>query len=232
MVDDFYWLKRGTTFLDAGISSREEAASKLVTGTGWFWTVYTTVALVGVALADRDVSTWVSILIALPTLLLVVAYLYSLRAMMPFDGFFTPNDPKDIEAAYKNALAEKKRRLRDAFIATVGAAAAVLIATIATALSAPGRANEISTSIDRRGSSIDLLVDGQFEPHEEVTLLVTTTEASGTERLIAQDIGRASSTGELTEEMSFESDSEKGSIEVRWSDDQKREHSVSENIGW
>ena len=141
LINDFYWLARARAMVDSAITSREEAATKLVTGVGWFWTVYSTVAIVGTAIAEADFAWWVAITLALPALFLMAAYLLGLLVMIPFDGRFDPRSPTEIEQAYRAAVELKRRRLRIAVIALIVAAVSVVAAVLAAAVTSPKAAS-------------------------------------------------------------------------------------------
>jgi hypothetical protein len=232
MVDDRYWLKRATVFFDAAISSRQEAAGRLVTATGWFWTVYTAVAIVGSSLANRQLELWATLLVALPILLLVAAYLVCLRATMPYDGLTRPADPKAVEESYRAALAEKKKHLRQAFLATGIAAGFVLIAALTVALSPPEPIGDVTVAVESTDSGVDIMLDGEFAPDQEVVVTVTTEGESGAQEEVAREIGRANSNGDLEELVSVTTEAEKGQVSIVWTDGEKRTHEVSQQIAF
>src|SRR6266536_3036291 len=93
VVNDRYWLGRGREMVTASIRGRDEAAGRLGTAVGWFWTVYTTAALVGVALTDR-LPTAVALLLGLPAVLLVAAYALVVWAHTPIGTSFDPRVPE------------------------------------------------------------------------------------------------------------------------------------------
>lgn len=137
MINDFYWFSRARAMVDSAVTSREEAAAKLVTGVGWFWTVYSTVAIVGSAIVKTAFPWWMAIALALPAVFLVVAYLLGLHVMIPFDGRFDPRSPTEIQEAFQAVVALKRRRLKIAVIALIVAAVSVVAAVLAAAVVSP-----------------------------------------------------------------------------------------------
>jgi hypothetical protein len=89
----------------ASIRGRDEAASRLATAIGWFWTVYTAAALVGIALADRVLPAWMAVLLALPAVLLVAAYALVIWALNPIRASLT-------HASLKRSLLPTPRLVR------------------------------------------------------------------------------------------------------------------------
>jgi len=135
MVNDLFWFSRAREMIERAVTAREEAASRLVTGVGWFWTVYSSVAIVGVAITEQDLSLPVGIFLAAPAILLMFTYLLALRVLLPFDGEFERKSPDSIESAYQAALDLKRARLRIAVVAASISAVSVGAAVFVTAVS-------------------------------------------------------------------------------------------------
>jgi len=219
VVNDRYWLKRGTQMIDAGISRREEAASKLVTGVGWFWTIYTTVAITGVAFADRAFGYGASALIALPILLLIVAYLLGLRVMMPISGDFHPEEPVSVRDAYVRGVNEKKLRLSQAQWVTVAAAFAVIAAAIATALTPPTSSDEVTFEGNRTSEATAILVEGRVDADESVAFIVEATEViDGELPPPVRELSQADSDGQIEEVLEIPDAVMEADVTARWED--------------
>ncbi len=137
MINDFYWFSRSRAMVDNAITSREEAAGKLVTAVGWFWTVYSTTAIIGTAISDIIMPWPLTVALVLPTIFLLLAYLLGLHVIIPHDGRFDPRSPTEIEEAYQAVLQLKRRRLKVAVIATTLAAGTVVAAILVASTSAP-----------------------------------------------------------------------------------------------
>ena len=134
MVNDLFWFIRAREMIERAVTAREEAATRLVTGVGWFWTVYSSVAIVGVAIAEQDFSVPVGIALASPAILLMLTYLLALRVLLPFDGEFERKSPDSIEAAYRAALDQKRTRLKIAVLAAATSALSVGVAVLVAAI--------------------------------------------------------------------------------------------------
>src|SRR5688572_29215558 len=115
MVNDRYWLQWARASTDATIDARINAGERLTTALAWFWTVYTAIALVGVAVSNRNFSLALGTLIFLPVGLLIGAYLLATRVLMPVDLQFDPRVPEEIQAAYVAAANKMRSRLRAAY---------------------------------------------------------------------------------------------------------------------
>jgi hypothetical protein len=137
MIDDRYWLSRARTLVDNAVTSREEAAGKLVTGVGWFWTVYSTVAIVGTAIARMAFPWWVATVLALPAVFLMIAYLLALWVMIPYEGSFDPSSPDEIEEVYEKVVDLKRRRLKLAVFALIVASVFVVGAILTASVMRP-----------------------------------------------------------------------------------------------
>ena len=133
MVNDRYWLARGRGMIDQAVKARDDAAAHLVTGVGWLWTVYTGAALIGVALADRSLEGWRLGLLALPGVLLVVAYGLAVWALWPVAVVFDPRVVEEIQAAHLHAAEVKRRRVGLAGVTAALGAVALVAAVLATA---------------------------------------------------------------------------------------------------
>jgi hypothetical protein len=178
VVDETYWLSRARVMLDAAIASREEAAGKLVSAIGWFWTVYSTVTVVGAAIARPRLSWVVGMLVSLPVAMLIIAYLFSLRVLIPDVGSFDPRVAEEVEEAYRKALATKCRRLTLAVAALVVSAVTVVAAVLATAI-ASGRDEPSIASryVNKDGARV--IVHGRVPDDVPVLISVTARADAG-----------------------------------------------------
>jgi hypothetical protein len=158
----------------ASIRGRDEAASRLATAIGWFWTVYTAAALVGIALADWVLPAWMAVLLALPAVLLVAAYALVIWALNPIRASFDPRVPQEIALAHAKASKAKQQRLAAATACALAAAVAVAAAVATTAATKPERTPSLRATHPARSDGANvILVRGQFSPGQEVTITVT-----------------------------------------------------------
>src|SRR6266568_2507572 len=136
-IDDQYWFNLSKTLVDASTKARDDAAAKLQTTITWFWTVYTAAVTisVGAGLPAKRFPPAVFVLLALPSVILIVAYWMTVRAQMPVDLEFDPRSPDDIQRAYNSGLGKKERALSLAlffsFLAALALGAALVTASVA-----------------------------------------------------------------------------------------------------
>jgi len=164
----------------ASIRGRDEAASRLATAIGWFWTVYTAAALVGIALADRVLPAWMAVLLALPAVLLVAAYALVIWALNPIRASFDPRVPQEIALAHAKASKAKQQRLAAATACALGRVSRITAglvgsaAVATTAATKPERTPSLRATHPARSDGANvILVRGQFSPGQEVTITVT-----------------------------------------------------------
>lgn len=134
LVDDRFWLKRATELVVAASSLRSDAARQLMSSLSWLWTVYTGAAVVRTATAASHFAGGELVVLALPSLLIVVAYAAAMFAYMPVAVEFEPLDPADIRAAYVQGVRTGRQRMRWALVLT-GIAALAIGAAIAVSAS-------------------------------------------------------------------------------------------------
>jgi hypothetical protein len=177
MVNDRFWLKWARTTVETSYDKRQAAGEKIVTAVGWFWTVYTAVAVAGTTLVDRDLSRPETALVFLPTAVLIAAYLVGTWTTLPVDLQFEPASPEDATDAYNQMILAKRDRLRWALGFTVAGGLAVVLAGAVLAASEPSAAKaDFAVDIEAEGTATVLLVTGEFPAADEVTFRVEPTE--------------------------------------------------------
>jgi hypothetical protein len=134
LIDDLYWLRRGRDAITAVPAQITAAAQSLMTAITWFWTAYTAGALVGVAIAERDLSVGLAVLLAAPAVLLVLAYLAATMCLMPDVRELVPNVPELVRERIELGVRTKRRQLALAASLTVVAALSVSAAIVAVAV--------------------------------------------------------------------------------------------------
>jgi hypothetical protein len=191
VVNDRYWLGRARGMLDQAIRSRDDAAARLASGVGWLWTVYTGAALVGAALRTQPLPDWAVGVLAIPAVLLVVAYGLAVWAMLPIDVAFDPRVVQQIQQAHVQGSRVKRKRLWSAGLAAGLGALAVVIAVVVTATVRSSSAGpSLAAVVDRqpRGQAV-VLVTARVPPNVPVTVTVIPTEggAGRVARLLVAD---------------------------------------------
>jgi hypothetical protein len=123
LIDAQFWTDWLADYVTGAIDRREAAASRLVTGIGFFWGVYTATALVGISLAKHaTLDGWQVWIILAPIGSLSLSYLFALWSLNPIVGVIRQSD-KAAEALWSQILSRKLFRLRIAsslLIASVG----------------------------------------------------------------------------------------------------------------
>jgi hypothetical protein len=123
IIDAQFWTDWLARYVADAISRREAAAGRLVTGVGFFWSVYTATALVGVSLARHaTLSQWQVWIILAPIGSLSFSYLFALWSLNPVVGAIQPTDVA-ARKLWHTILARKLLRLRIAsglLLASVG----------------------------------------------------------------------------------------------------------------
>lgn len=147
VVNDRFWLRYASRSIEGAAEARIATADKLVAASGWFWTVYTGVAIVGVAFASRDLSASRAIWIFLPVPLLAATYLMSVYAAAAIEGTFDPRVPSEVSEAYVRASGKRRGRIERAGAMLAVAAVSVVVAGVAAATSPPDMASAAALQV-------------------------------------------------------------------------------------
>jgi hypothetical protein len=221
IVDDFYWLKWAATDVDESIAGRNAAAEHLRTAIAWLWTVYSAAAIIGVAFSDRQFSSWQTLLVAAPILLLPIAYGLSTFTLMPIDKQYDPREPEQIKTEYHREVKEKRHRLFRALMVSGVAALSVVGACLATLGSNSPHDDGVSFVLE---SNARILLDGAFDADEEVVVTLDEGQATPRER---SALYTADADGILREWLQV-SAAGRLSVSAEWTNDQGQSVSVTE----
>jgi hypothetical protein len=134
-VDDRFWFELSKKMVQSSPTSRNEAAAKLQTMIVWLWGIYTASATVGIALSKTSYPLSVILLIASPSVILIIAYWVAVWVQMPIRAQFDPRIPSDIRDSHNKGVQVKSWRLNCAIGLSFIAAIMVSLALIATSLS-------------------------------------------------------------------------------------------------
>ena len=126
VVGDRFWLAYAQELVRAAASAPDRRAEQLSGAIAWFWTIYSAAVLV--VFTTKTPSFAVSVPLALPVFLLILAHWLASRVRIPILTDFDPRVPSEIEAAHRNRIVEKNRMLAGAEAVTGFAAACVSIA--------------------------------------------------------------------------------------------------------
>jgi hypothetical protein len=185
LVDDAYWFERSKDMVQGASSKRTEAAGKLQTTIGWFWTIYAAAAVVGVSFADKDFGLWASILIVLPIPFLVLAYWLAGWAQIPVGVQFDPRAPDEIRLAHEYSARKKKQRLGSATLVSLIGALFVTIAILTASYVDDESEPEpgFAAVFDDGGTNPQLAVGGDFPSGSRVVITVTPKDGTARRRI-------------------------------------------------
>ena len=197
VVNDFFWLKWAADSVDKMDDVRKASAEKLTAAVGWFWTVYTAVAVVGVTFSDRDLPLPIALLVFLPVVSLVVAYLLGVWTLQPVELEYDPRVPEEIRAAYIVAREDRRTRGTRALVATIVSGALVIVAGVLVAGTNTEDLPAFHASYSKAGGGDRgaILTSGRFDKNEAVTLKLTPTGVQGEKEVAVLET--ASATGKL-----------------------------------
>jgi hypothetical protein len=132
IVGDRFWLGYAQELVRAAVSAPDRRAEQLTNVIAWFWSVYSAAALI--VFTTRSPSLAISVPLALPVILLIVAYWLASEVRVPIRIEFDPRVPSEIETVHHQAALQKTYMLSWAEGVT-GLAAACVVVAIVVALS-------------------------------------------------------------------------------------------------
>jgi hypothetical protein len=181
MVNDAFWLEEATKIVEGGMSARQAGAKDLITAVGWFWTAYTALAIAGLAVFKDALGFLSTVLLFLPTVLLMWAYWRATKAAQPIDiGSFDPHIPEEIEGVFLEGAKKRAKLLEDAKWTTVVAAISVIPAIAIAAFSAAAdRSSELRALVASNGEAKRVLIEGRFPVETTVHLSVVPSTKTG-----------------------------------------------------
>ena len=116
IADDVYWLKNARDSIDAAHKACDDAAQVLLKIIAWIWPIYTAAFAAGSIYFSKKMDTPTRILLALPILLIFLAYWFAQYALLPVFTKFDPRIPYEIRKEYNYVMNKKKCRLNWAMI--------------------------------------------------------------------------------------------------------------------
>jgi hypothetical protein len=132
VVGDRFWLGYAQELGRAAVSAPDRRAEQLTNAIARFWSIYSAAALI--VFTTRSPSLAILVPLALPVVLLIVAYWLASEVRAPIRIEFDPRVPSEIEAVHHQGALQKNRMLFWAEIVT-GLAAACVVVAIVIALS-------------------------------------------------------------------------------------------------
>lgn len=119
----------------------------------WLWGIYTAGAAVGFALSGKDLEFWPTLIVAMPSGLLILVYWCTVWVQMPKLVAFDPRSPTEIEKAYSDIVLTKSRRLGLTLVLSVVTAVMVSIGLVVASVDEPAStdAPSLQAALQRAG---------------------------------------------------------------------------------
>lgn len=196
-LEDQQWLEWGKANLLATHDIQDAAAQRLLTATGWVWTLYTTVTLIGTALSSHRLSVWQAVLLALPIALLLVAYLLGTWVTSPIAINPDRRSPTELREAHEKVTLGKQKRLRraEAMLAVAAVSVAVGVGVSAYAQQPVDPTLVVEVASESRSASLT----ARLPDVPEAMLRVIADEETVFGWTVLVDDGRVEETVELPE---------------------------------
>ena len=200
VVGDRFWLGYAQEMVKAAVSARDRRAEQLTNGIAWFWTVYSAAALVILTTRTPAPPLVVFVLLALPMVLLIVAYYVASMVRAPIRIEFDPRVPAEIEAAHRQAVLHKIRALTIAERVTGLAVVCVVVGILFALTTAAPPKTDLQGYVGGQGSD-KLLLLGTLPKDAVVRIRVQSAGTTPTPAKEVSQLHRASATGELRAEL-------------------------------
>lgn len=178
LVDDKFWFEFSRTQVQQAIQRHDEAAGRFQTLAIWAWGIYTSLQAVGFTLANKQLSTEVTAIIALPSLLLIATYWCAIWVQTPTLRKYDPRIPSQIQRAYVASVTEKMVRLRWTKFVSALAATSVSIAIVSASYSPTKNIGRFESKIIRADGFQFVTLTGYSENQSPVTVSIRATPNS------------------------------------------------------
>ena len=219
IVDDQFWFELSKEIVKNAPDKQNEAGAKLQTLIVWLWGIYTAGATVGISLSKTSYSLPTILLIASPSIVLIVAYWVAVWVQMPINAKFDPRIPKDIMRAYLKGVKTKSWRLAIALSLSLIAASLVSSALIAASLSKQATSPNFKAYHYVRDDYDIIALSGRFPADTKINLRIASFPPSGSP-IISKELPYITSTsGELQESIELKSTAKKYEVAVEWKEE-------------
>jgi hypothetical protein len=219
LVDHRFWFERSKEMVMSSAAAPSIAAERLERMVGWFWTVYTAGAIVGVSLTDKAFPAWAIALIVAPVGSLVLTYWLATWAQSPVYAGFDPRSPELIEAAYVGALETKTFRLKVAAAGTFASAILVILAVVAASIVERDNETAFGFTAAHHASpgANTMAVTGSFPANQKIVFRVRATDERNEGRS-AEFAYVSSSSGSLQVAIPVEFDAPEYEVTAEWTE--------------
>jgi hypothetical protein len=222
VVGDRFWLAYAQEAVRGAVKAPEQRAVQLASAIAWFWTVYSAAGILAVALGGDRFGQLVSLLIALPSLALIIAYWQTVRVGRPLTFKFDPRVPSDISSAFEQAALAKQSALRAAEICTTIAGLLVAIALVTALLQSPAGAPSLAARFDPADKT-RLLIVASISKGTPVTFVARAASAPAGVASSASTLEKATSDGRVHASLRVAAPGAQ-SVTAAWSDDATKTH--------
>jgi hypothetical protein len=167
-----FWKNYIRDSISQSISNIEASGLRIQTGIGLIWTIYTTAAIVGTSLFKPGFPWYVNILIALPILIIMIAYYFTTKIQVHSVMNVDTNNTDFIKLAFNDVIREKKRLLDIALnlmlvTAIVVAVAVGFIANYQSSKTPNMQVSEVTINNEKTVS-----ISGYFPPNTKLDYIV------------------------------------------------------------
>ncbi|WP_280153453.1 hypothetical protein [Piscinibacter sp. XHJ-5] len=229
VVGDRFWLAYAQEAVRGAVKAPEQRALQLAGAIAWFWTVYSAAGILAVALGGDRFGKLVALLIALPSLVLVIAYWQAVRVGRPLTFKFDPRIPSEISSAFEQAASAKQSALRAAEIWTAIAGFLVAGALVTALLQSPASAPSLAARFDPSDRT-RLLVVASVSKGAAVTFVARAASAPSGAASTASSLEKAGADGQVHASLPVAALAGQ-SVTASWSDDAtKTRHSMSVDV--
>jgi len=220
-IDDAYWFAYSKEIIEKSLGSRNDQAAKLQNLIAWLWGIYTASAAVGLSLGKANYSILTTVLIAFPSLILILAYWSAVDAQSPVDVEFDPRSPTEIKQAYIHAVDQKKKQLTRARRWSIAAGLFVAIALFAGSFGKQSVSPEFGAV--KKGSWVT--VWGRGIACEVVTISISANDSESA-NIIKTNVP-CSTRGDFATQLEVKSQAKGLVAKIEWTDPKKVNHTMA-----
>lgn len=158
--DEEFWFERAADLVIGSHERQTKAADRITSALAWFWTAYTAAALISVGLAEPRVEPVPGSIVAIPAILLFVAYGAATFAALPIRLVYDCRKPRQIKEAHDRVFEIRHNRLRVTYVLAAIAAlsVAIVVGMVVSATDQPAD----SIAMARSGDGTAVTVGGHL----------------------------------------------------------------------
>jgi hypothetical protein len=215
-VDDNYWFAFSEALISSATEALDKSSAKIESLVVWLWGIYTASAAAGVTLAGYLLPIWAKLVIALPSLLLVIVYFCAVWIQSPVAIEFDPRSPTEIRLAYNKLIKTKRRRSEIGLYVGLVAALSVGVALIAASMTrhAPTSGPSLEVELHRTSHHKYLAVLGGLGGADSLRLTVTASRATLPDEVVSDGYYRAGKDGVLQTSVELDSGFTRGTVSL------------------